>query len=169
MGVSGYGGGEVLRLCALHPAVEDVQIVGVPDLKYGEEILAWIKLREGQTATAEEVRAYCRSGLAHYKTPRYVEFVSSFPTTVTGKIQKFRIREIAIEPLRPGPPRSFAAPWRSLSRSAHPLGWPPRRQPRQFQSCFMAAATSSRCALLPASTDRAATPGKQSEREADCR
>jgi fatty-acyl-CoA synthase len=82
-----------------HPAVEDVQIVGVPDLKYGEEILAWIKLREGQSATAEEVRAYCRAGLAHCKTPRYIEFVTSFPTTVTGKIQKFRIREIAIERL----------------------------------------------------------------------
>lgn len=82
-----------------HPAVEDVQIVGVPDLKYGEEILAWIKLREGQTATTEEIRAYCRAGLAHFKTPRYVEFVTSFPTTVTGKIQKFRIRQIAVERL----------------------------------------------------------------------
>ena len=82
-----------------HPAVEDVQIVGVPDAKYGEEVLAWIKLRAGKTATIEEIRAYCRAGLAHCKTPRYVQFVASFPTTVTGKIQKFRIREQAIQEL----------------------------------------------------------------------
>lgn len=82
-----------------HPAVEEVQIVGVPDLKYGEEVLAWIKLRTGQAATVDEIKAYCRAHLAHCKTPRYVQFVTSFPTTVTGKIQKFRIREIAIEQL----------------------------------------------------------------------
>jgi fatty-acyl-CoA synthase len=82
-----------------HPAVEEVQIVGVPDLKYGEEILAWIKLREGHSASAQDIRAYCRAGLAHCKVPRYVQFVTAFPTTVTGKIQKFRIREIAIETL----------------------------------------------------------------------
>lgn len=82
-----------------HPAVEEVQIVGVPDRKYGEEILAWIKLRSGQSVTADEIKAYCRSQLAHCKTPRYVQFVEGFPTTVTGKIQKFRIREMAIEQL----------------------------------------------------------------------
>ena len=82
-----------------HPAVEEVQVVGVPDLKYGEEVLAWIKLRNGQSATAEEIQAYCRAALAHCKTPRYVQFVTTFPTTVTGKIQKFRIREIAIQQL----------------------------------------------------------------------
>ena len=82
-----------------HPAVEEVQIVGVPDAKYGEEVLAWIKLRAGKTATDEEIRAYCRAGLAHCKTPRYIQFVSSFPTTVTGKIQKFRIREQAVQEL----------------------------------------------------------------------
>ena len=83
----------------MHPAVEDVQIVGVPDVKYGEEVLAWIKLRSGHTATAQEIQDYCRGGLARCKTPRYVQFVTSFPTTVTGKIQKFRIREIAIQQL----------------------------------------------------------------------
>lgn len=82
-----------------HPAVEDVQIVGVPDLKYGEEVLAWIKLRTGHSVTPQEIQSYCRAGLAHCKTPRYVQFVTSFPTTVTGKIQKFRIREIAIQQL----------------------------------------------------------------------
>lgn len=82
-----------------HPAVEEVQIVGVPDLKYGEEVLAWIKIRNGHTVTAKEVQDYCRSGLAHCKTPRYVRFVTSYPTTATGKIQKFKIREIAIQEL----------------------------------------------------------------------
>ena len=90
---------EIEELLYRHPAVEEVQIVGVPDMKYGEEVLAWIKLRSGQTATCDEIKAYCRASLAHCKTPRYVQFVASFPTTVTGKIQKFRIREIAIEQL----------------------------------------------------------------------
>ena len=90
---------EIEEFLYRHPAVEEVQIVGVPDLKYGEEVLAWIKLRTGHTATPQEIQSYCRAGLAHCKTPRYVHFVTSFPTTVTGKIQKFRIREIAIQQL----------------------------------------------------------------------
>jgi fatty-acyl-CoA synthase len=87
---------EIEELLYQHPKVQDVQIVGVPDRKYGEEVAAWIKLREGTTAEAEEIRDFCRAHLAHFKTPRYVKFVDSFPTTVTGKIQKFRIREQAI-------------------------------------------------------------------------
>ncbi len=90
---------EIEEFLYRHPAVEEVQVVGVPDLKYGEEVLAWIKLREGHTATAHDIRAYCRTGLARSKLPHYVQFVTSFPTTVTGKIQKFRIREIAIQEL----------------------------------------------------------------------
>jgi fatty-acyl-CoA synthase len=82
-----------------HPAVEEVQIVGVPDAKYGEEVLAWIKLRAGHTVTSHDIRTYCHAGLARWKTPHYVQFVTSFPTTATGKIQKFRIREIAIQQL----------------------------------------------------------------------
>jgi fatty-acyl-CoA synthase len=82
-----------------HPAVEDVQVVGVPDRKYGEEILACIKLRDGQTLTEDEVREFCRAELARFKTPKYVQFVEQFPTTVTGKIQKYRIREQAIKDL----------------------------------------------------------------------
>jgi fatty-acyl-CoA synthase len=82
-----------------HPAVEDVHVVGLPDRKYGEEILASIKLRQGQSLTVEEVREFCRAELARFKTPRYVQFVESFPTTVTGKIQKYRIREQAIREL----------------------------------------------------------------------
>jgi fatty-acyl-CoA synthase len=82
-----------------HPAVEDVQVVGVPDRRLGEEVLAWVKLRQGQTATEQELRDFCRAALAHFKTPHYWKFVNSFPTTVTGKIQKFKIREQAIEEL----------------------------------------------------------------------
>ncbi len=82
-----------------HPAVEDVQVVGVPDRKYGEELLAWVKLRKGQTATQEELSQFCRATLTHFKVPRYWKFVDSFPTTVTGKIQKFKIRQVAIEEL----------------------------------------------------------------------
>jgi fatty-acyl-CoA synthase len=79
-----------------HPAVEDVQVVGVPDRKFGEEVLAWIKLRDGQTMTEQDVRDFCRATLAHFKVPHYIQFVDAFPTTVTGKIQKFKIREQAI-------------------------------------------------------------------------
>ena len=87
---------EIEELLYQHPQVEDVQIVGVPDRKFGEEVAAWIKLRAGATATEDEIRDFCRTRLAHFKTPRYVKFVESFPTTVTGKIQKFKIREQAI-------------------------------------------------------------------------
>ncbi|MCH8183368.1 MAG: AMP-binding protein [Proteobacteria bacterium] len=82
-----------------HPKVQDVQVIGVPDAKYGEELCAWIKLREGEQATDEEIREYCRDQIAHYKIPRYVKFVDDFPMTVTGKIQKFLMRERMIEEL----------------------------------------------------------------------
>ena len=71
-----------------HPAVQDVQVIGVPDEKYGEEIMAWVRLREGQAATEAEIRDYCRGKIAHFKVPRYVRFVDAFPMTVTGKVQK---------------------------------------------------------------------------------
>jgi fatty-acyl-CoA synthase len=76
-----------------------VQVIGVPDAKYGEEIMAWVRLREGVTASAEELREYCRDHIAHYKIPRYVKFVDAFPTTVTGKVQKFVMREQSIKEL----------------------------------------------------------------------
>jgi len=76
-----------------HPAVEQAAVVGVPDPKYVEELCAWIKLKSGTSATEEEIRAYVKGGMAHYKVPRYVRFVDAFPQTVTGKIQKFKIRE----------------------------------------------------------------------------
>jgi fatty-acyl-CoA synthase len=79
-----------------HPAVEDVQVVGVPDVKYGEELCAWIRLRPGQELTEEQVREFCRGKIAHYKIPRYVRFTADFPMTVTGKVQKFKMRETSI-------------------------------------------------------------------------
>ena len=84
---------EVEEFLYRHPAVSDVQVVGVPDKKYGEELCAWVILKSGQTATAEEIRAFCRDNIAHYKVPRYVRFVDDFPMTITGKIQKFVMRE----------------------------------------------------------------------------
>jgi fatty-acyl-CoA synthase len=82
-----------------HPAVMEVQVVGIPDRRLGEEVLAWIKLKCGHTATEDELREFCRQSLAHFKVPRHWKFVDCFPTTVTGKIQKFKIREQAIEEL----------------------------------------------------------------------
>jgi fatty-acyl-CoA synthase len=74
-------------------------VIGVPDAKYGEEIMAWVRLREGETVSTEELREYCRDKIAHYKIPRYVKFVEAFPTTVTGKVQKFIMREQSIKEL----------------------------------------------------------------------
>jgi fatty-acyl-CoA synthase len=88
---------EVEEFLYTHPAVADVQVVGLPDEKFGEEVSAWVRLKPGQTLGLEEVRAFCRAGLAHFKVPRYVVFVEEFPTTVTGKIQKYRLREMGVE------------------------------------------------------------------------
>jgi fatty-acyl-CoA synthase len=90
---------EIEEFLFTHPAVEQAAVVGVPDPKYGEELCAWIKLRAGTTASEDDIRQYCKQKLAHYKTPRYVKFVDSFPQTVTGKIQKFKIRELMKEDL----------------------------------------------------------------------
>ena len=90
---------EVEEFLYTHPAVADVQVIGVPDERYGEEVMAWVKLREGAQVTGEELAAYCRGRIATYKIPRYWKFTDTFPMTVTGKIQKFRMREMAIEEL----------------------------------------------------------------------
>lgn len=90
---------EIEELLYRHPNVEDVQVIGVPDRKFGEEVAAWIKLRAGTEATVEEIREFCKTHLAYFKVPKYVKFVDSFPTTVTGKIQKFKMREQAIAEL----------------------------------------------------------------------
>ncbi|HSN92262.1 MAG TPA: AMP-binding protein [Anaeromyxobacteraceae bacterium] len=81
------------------PGIADVQVVGVPDAKYGEELMAWVKLRPGASLTGEEIRAYCKGRIATFKIPWYYKFVDSFPMTVTGKIQKFKMRETAIHEL----------------------------------------------------------------------
>ncbi|WP_163512076.1 AMP-binding protein [Fodinicola acaciae] len=83
-----------------HPDVVDVQVIGVPDEKYGEELMAWVKLRSGaETLTAESLRAYCTGKLAHYKIPRYVRLVDDFPMTVSGKVRKVEMREVSIKEL----------------------------------------------------------------------
>jgi fatty-acyl-CoA synthase len=84
---------EVEEFLYKHPKIFDVQVFGVADPKYGEEICAWIKLRDGETMTAEDVRAFCRDQIAHFKVPRHIRFVTEFPMTVTGKIQKYLMRE----------------------------------------------------------------------------
>lgn len=87
---------EIEEVLSEHPAVRDVQVIGVPDRKFGEQVMAWVSLREGRAATAEALKEFCRSRLAYFKVPHYWKFVESFPTTVTGKIQKYRMREISI-------------------------------------------------------------------------
>jgi fatty-acyl-CoA synthase len=82
-----------------HPDIADVQVVGVPDERYGEELMAWVILRPGASLDAEAVREYCRDRVAHFKVPRYVKVVEEFPMTVTGKVQKFKLREAAIAEL----------------------------------------------------------------------
>ena len=82
-----------------HPQIEDVQVIGVPDEKYGEELCAWIRVRGGAELTAEDIRAYCTGKIAHYKIPRYVRLTTEFPMTVTGKIQKYKMRETSISEL----------------------------------------------------------------------
>ena len=90
---------EIEEFLYTHPAVEDVAVVGIPDKKYVEEVVAWIRLKDGATATEDEIRQFCTDKLAHFKVPRHIRFVDQFPQTVTGKIQKFRIREIMIDEL----------------------------------------------------------------------
>jgi len=90
---------EVEEYLFRHPKVEAAQVVGVPDPRYGEELCAWIKLKPGEAAKPEEIRAFCEGQIAHYKIPRYIRFVDGFPMTVTGKVQKFLMREEMIREL----------------------------------------------------------------------
>ncbi|HSV54076.1 MAG TPA: AMP-binding protein [Burkholderiaceae bacterium] len=84
---------EIEEFLYRHPKVQDVQVVGLPDKKYGEELCAWIIAKPGQLLSEDEVRDFCKGQIAHYKVPRYIRFVTEFPMTVTGKIQKFKIRD----------------------------------------------------------------------------
>ncbi len=93
---------EVEEFLYRHPKISDVQVFGVPDPKYGEELCAWVRLREGESMTEEDVREFCRGQIAHYKVPRFVRFVDDFPMTVTGKMQKFLMRARMEQELRAG-------------------------------------------------------------------
>jgi fatty-acyl-CoA synthase len=90
---------EIEEFLYRHPAIQDVQVIGVPDAKYGEELAAWIVVKAGERLAEDEVKAFCQGQIAHYKIPRYVRFVDGFPTTVTGKVQKFAMREAMIAEL----------------------------------------------------------------------
>ncbi len=84
---------EIEEFLYRHPAIQDVQVFGVPDKRFGEELCAWIKLRDGASLTEDDVKAFCKDQIAHYKVPRHIRFVDEFPMTVTGKVQKFIMRE----------------------------------------------------------------------------
>lgn len=88
---------EVEDFLYTHPKVSDVQVIGVPSKKYGEEVMAWVKLKPGATATADELKDYCEGKIAYFKIPAYFKFTDTFPMTVTGKIQKFKMRELSIK------------------------------------------------------------------------
>jgi fatty-acyl-CoA synthase len=90
---------EIEEFLYAHPAVKDVSVIGVPDEKYGEELCAWIVAAPGAEPDEESIKSFCRGKIAHYKVPRYVKFVTEFPMTVTGKVQKFKMREISTEEL----------------------------------------------------------------------
>jgi fatty-acyl-CoA synthase len=88
---------EIEEFLYTHPDIVDVQVIGVPDERYGEAVMAWVTLRDGASLDADAVREFCRDRIAHYKIPRYVHITESFPMTITGKIQKFLMREQSIE------------------------------------------------------------------------
>ena len=90
---------EVEEFLYTHPDVVEVQVIGVPDARYGEEIMAWVQLRDGADTTAADIKDFCRGTIAHYKVPRYIRFTDAFPMTITGKIQKFKMREQSISEL----------------------------------------------------------------------
>jgi fatty-acyl-CoA synthase len=90
---------EIEEFLYRHPDIQDVQVIGVPDDHYGEELCAWVILRSGADLDEEGVRGFCRTQIAHYKVPKYIRFVGSFPTTVTGKVQKYLMRETMIDEL----------------------------------------------------------------------
>lgn len=90
---------EIEEFLYRHPAIVDVQVFGIPDARFGEELCAWIKLRAGETLTEDDVKAFCKDQIAHYKIPRHVRFVEEFPMTVTGKMQKFLMRATMVEEL----------------------------------------------------------------------
>jgi fatty-acyl-CoA synthase len=99
---------EIEEFLYTHPAIADVQVIGVPDERYGEELMAWVVLRSGASLSEDEVKEFCKGQIAHFKIPRYVKIVDSFPMTVTGKVQKFKMRELATEELGLGEAAAIA-------------------------------------------------------------
>ncbi|HEX3426349.1 MAG TPA: AMP-binding protein [Acidimicrobiales bacterium] len=93
---------EVEEFLYRHPDIVDVQVIGVPDPKYGEELCAWVRLRDGATLTRDDIAAFCAGRIAHFKIPRYVHVTDQFPMTVTGKVQKYRMRQVSTELLAAG-------------------------------------------------------------------
>jgi fatty-acyl-CoA synthase len=90
---------EIEEFLFTHPDIQDAKVIGVPDRKYGEEVCAWVQLRDGAELTEEDIRAFCKEHIAYFKVPRYIRLVEEFPMTVTGKVQKFKMREVMIEEL----------------------------------------------------------------------
>jgi fatty-acyl-CoA synthase len=90
---------EIEEFLYTHPEVADVQVIGVPDERYGEELMAWIVARPGTQPTEDAIKEFCRGKIAHFKVPRYIKFVDEFPMTVTGKVQKYKMRDSAIDEL----------------------------------------------------------------------
>jgi fatty-acyl-CoA synthase len=90
---------EIEEFLYTHPSISDVQVIGVPDLKFGEAVMAWVRLKEGETVNLEDIKAFCNGQIAHFKTPQYLRLTDSFPMTVTGKVRKVEMREISIREL----------------------------------------------------------------------
>ena len=112
---------EIEEFLYTHPAIADAQVIGVPDVKYGEEIMAWVQLAEGQQATEDDIKDFCKGKIAHFKIPRYISFVNDFPMTVTGKVRKAEMREKSIADLdykAQSPRRRSETPGRVHKRSA---------------------------------------------------
>jgi fatty-acyl-CoA synthase len=84
---------EIEEFLFTHPKIQDAKVIGVPDEKFGEEVCAWVQLKDGETLSEEEIRAFCKKNIAYFKVPRFIRLVAEFPMTVTGKIQKFKMRE----------------------------------------------------------------------------
>jgi fatty-acyl-CoA synthase len=91
---------EIEEFLFTHAKIQDAKVIGVPDEKFGEEVCAWVQLKEGEVLSEEEIRAFCKKNIAYFKVPRYIRLVTEFPMTVTGKIQKFKMRELMVEELR---------------------------------------------------------------------
>ncbi|MEG1501275.1 MAG: AMP-binding protein, partial [Clostridiales bacterium] len=90
---------EIEEFIYTHPAVRDVQVIGVPSKDYGEEVMAYVILKDGETLTEDDIKAYVKGHMARHKTPKYVSFIDELPMTASGKIQKFKLREMAVEEL----------------------------------------------------------------------